>query len=94
MKPVTIQNRLCVRDFSRRLKPVPKVVKPVNGLLEKPSSLQKNIKPKGEAINNMKRIKEFMIKIMDKLNKAYAKLFKKCLTLKKKNVAKRKSKKS
>ena len=35
-----------------------------------------------------------MIKIMDKLNKAYAKLFKKCLTLKKKNVAKRKSKKS
>ena len=35
-----------------------------------------------------------MIKIMDKLNKAYAKLFKKCLTPEKKNVAKRKSKKS
>jgi len=56
--------------------------------------LQKNTKPKGEAISKMKRIKEFMIKIMDKLNKAYAKLFKKCLTPKKKNVAKRKSKKS
>ncbi len=35
-----------------------------------------------------------MIKIMDKLNKAYAKLFKKCLTPEKKNVTKRKSKKS
>ena len=42
----------------------------------------------------MKRIKEFMIKMMDKINKVYAKLFKKCLTPKKKNVAKRKSKKS
>jgi hypothetical protein len=44
----------------------------------------------------MKRIKEFMIDMMDKLNKAYAKLFKKCLTpkTKKKNVTKRKSKKS
>jgi len=41
----------------------------------------------------MKRIKEFMIKIMDKLNKAYAKLFKKCLTPKK-NVTKKKSTKS
>jgi len=70
------------------------VVKPVNGLLEKPSSLQKNIKPKGEAINNMKRIKEFMIKMMNELNKIYAKLFKKCLTPEKKNVTKRKSKKS
>ena len=35
-----------------------------------------------------------MIELMNKLNKAYAKLFKKCLTPKKKNVAKRKSKKS
>jgi len=34
-----------------------------------------------------------MIKMMDKINKVYAKLFKKCLT-QKKNVAKRKSKKS
>ena len=34
-----------------RLKPVLKVVKPVSGLLEKPSSLQKNTKPKGEAIS-------------------------------------------
>jgi hypothetical protein len=44
----------------------------------------------------IKRIKEFMIDMMDKLNKAYAKLFKKCLTpkTKKKNVAKRKPKKS
>ena len=44
----------------------------------------------------IKRIKEFMIKMMDKLNKAYAKLFKKCLapTTKKKNVTKKKSKKS
>ena len=33
-----------------------------------------------------------MIELMDKLNKAYAKLFKKCLTPKKKNVAKRKPK--
>jgi hypothetical protein len=70
------------------------VVKPVNGLLEKPSSLQNNIKPKGEAINKMKRIKEFMIKMMNELNKVYAKLFKKCLTPEKKNVTKRKSKKS
>jgi hypothetical protein len=69
------------------------VVKPDNGQLEKPSSLQKNIKPKGEAISNMKRIKEFMIKMMNELNKVYAKLFKKCLTPKK-NVTKRKSKKS
>jgi acyl-[acyl carrier protein]--UDP-N-acetylglucosamine O-acyltransferase len=72
------------------------VVKPVNGLLEKPSSLQKNTKPVGVAISNMKRIKEFMIEAMNKLNKAYAKLFKKCLTPEKKktNVTKRKSKKS
>jgi hypothetical protein len=41
----------------------------------------------------MKRIKEFMIKMMNELNKVYAKLFKKCLTPKK-NVTKRKSKKS
>ena len=34
-----------------------------------------------------------MIKMMDRLNKVYAKLFKKCLTPKK-NVTKRKSKKS
>jgi acyl-[acyl carrier protein]--UDP-N-acetylglucosamine O-acyltransferase len=77
---------------------VPKVVKPVNGLLEKPSSLQKSTNPKGEDISNMKRIKEFMIEAMNKLNKAYAKLFKKCLVLKeskkKSNATKRKSKKS
>ena len=44
----------------------------------------------------MKRIEEFMIDMMDKLNKVYAKLFKKCLTptTKKKNVTKRKPKKS
>ena len=30
----------------------------------------------------MKRIKEFMIKMMNRLNKVYAKLFKKCLTTK------------
>ena len=46
----------------------------------------------------IKRIKEFMIEAMNKLNKAYAKLFKKCLVLKeskkKSNVTKRKSKKS
>jgi len=91
---VIIPSQLCVRGFSTVSKPVPKVVKPDNGLLEKPSSLQKNIKPKGEAISNMKRIKEFMIKMMDKINKVYAKLFKKCLTPEKKNVTKRKSKKS
>jgi hypothetical protein len=82
------------RTFREALKPVPKVVKPGNGQLEKPSSLQKNIKPKGEAISKMKRIKEFMIKMMNELNKVYAKLFKKCLTPEKKNVTKRKSKKS
>jgi hypothetical protein len=72
------------------------VVKPGNGQLEKPSSLQKSTNPKGEDINNMKRIEEFMIDMMDKLNKVYAKLFKKCLTptTKKKNVTKRKPKKS
>jgi hypothetical protein len=72
------------------------VVKPVNGQLEKPSSLQKNIKPKGEAISKMKRIKEFMIKMMDKVKKCYAKIFKQCLTTKpKKNVKSKKvSKKS
>ena len=50
----------------------------------------------GVAISNMKRIKEFMIEAMNNLNKAYAKLFKKCLTPEKKktNVTKRKSKKS
>ena len=30
----------------------------------------------------MKRIKEFMIKMMNELNKVYAKLFKNCLTTK------------
>ena len=35
-----------------------------------------------------------MIKMMDKINKVYARLFKKCLTSEKKNVTKRKSKKS
>ena len=40
----------------------------------------------------IKRIKEFMIDMMDKLNKAYAKSFKKCLTpkTKKKNVKSKK----
>ena len=42
----------------------------------------------------MKRIKEFMIELMDKAKKCYSKLFKKCLTPEKKNVTKRKSKKS
>jgi hypothetical protein len=58
------------------------VVKPDNGLLEKPSSLQNNTKPKVEAISKMKRIKEFMIELMDKAKKCYSKLFKKCLTTK------------
>ena len=35
-----------------------------------------------------------MIKMMNELNKIYAKLFKKCLTPEKKNVTKKKSKKS
>jgi hypothetical protein len=91
---VIIPSQPCVRDFSRRLNAVPKVVKPVSGLLEKPSSLLNFIKLQGVAINNMKRIKEFMIEMMNKLNKVYAKLFKKCLTPEKKNVTKRKSKKS
>jgi len=42
----------------------------------------------------MKRIKEFMIKIMDRLNKVYAKLFKKCLTPKKNVKSKKVTKKS
>jgi hypothetical protein len=43
----------------------------------------------------MKRIKEFMIKMMDKAKKCYSKLFKKCLTPEKKNVKSKKvSKKS
>ena len=44
----------------------------------------------------MKRIKEFMIKMMDKAKKCYAKIFKQCLTTKpKKNVKTKKvSKKS
>jgi len=70
------------------------VVKPDNGQLEKPSSLQNNTKPKVEAISKMKRIKEFMIKMMDKINKVYAKLFKKCLTPKKNVKSKKVTKKS
>jgi len=38
-------------------------------------------------------MKEFMIKMMDRLNKVYAKLFKKCLTTKT-NAKSKKSKKS
>ena len=49
---------------------------------------------KGVAISNMKRIKEFMIKMMDKINKVYAKLFKKCLTPKKNVKSKKVTKKS
>jgi len=41
----------------------------------------------------IKRIKELMIEAMNKLNKLYAKLFKKCLTPKK-NAKSKKSKKS
>jgi len=70
------------------------VVKPVNGLLEKPSSLQNNTKPKGEAINNMEVLKIYMIKMMNELNKVYAKLFKKCLTTKKNVKSKKVTKKS
>ena len=39
-------------------------------------------------------MKEFMIKMMNELNKVYAKLFKNCLTTKKNVKSKKKSKKS
>ena len=39
-------------------------------------------------------MKEFMIKMMNRLNKVYAKLFKKCLTTKKNVKSKKVTKKS